>query len=156
MSSKQPEPTNEMSITPGGNKNVKNLPIDNDGREWSNELCSCCDDAGTCVLATCCPCIVYGQIKQRLDHLDHSGTPDPDRGGVFTGDCCIHAIVGYCGLGFVLQCFARSSVRSRYHIRGGTASDCGTAFCCGPCALVQAHREIELEEHSFGQGAPKA
>ncbi|KAF4581730.1 hypothetical protein EYR40_002746 [Pleurotus pulmonarius] len=45
----QPQATPGMMVAPGGggNRNAKNLPMDADGREWSNGLCDCCSDAGT-------------------------------------------------------------------------------------------------------------
>ncbi|KAF8885344.1 PLAC8-domain-containing protein [Infundibulicybe gibba] len=149
----QPEPTYDMLIAPGGgNRNAKNLPTDSNGREWSNGLCSCCDEAGTCALALCCSCVLYGRNKQRLNHLNQSGAPHPNGGGLFSSDCCIHAAAVSCGLGWITQCFTRSSVRSRYHIKGGVLSDCCTALFCAPCDLVQEAREIELEEQSLGAG----
>ena len=32
----------------GGNRNLKNLPVGPNGREWSNGLCRCCDQPSTC------------------------------------------------------------------------------------------------------------
>jgi len=47
------------------------------------------------------------------------------------------------------QIGSRGDVRDRYGIRGGGCGDCLGTWCCGPCALTQERREIELEEHSF-------
>jgi len=48
------------------------------------------------------------------------------------------------------QMMNRSTIRSRYNIRGDGCSDCLTSFCCTCCQLVQESREIELEEQSLG------
>ncbi|EAU82184.2 hypothetical protein CC1G_11374 [Coprinopsis cinerea okayama7 len=149
----QPQPQMVVQQGGGGNRNVKNLPLGPDGREWSNGLCSCCDEPGTCLLAWCCPCIVYSRVKHRYEHLATKGVPDPEHGGdVCTSDCLIHAAVTSCvGLGWLFQMMNREKIRSRYSIRGGGCGDCLTACCCTPCELVQESRELELEEQSFGQ-----
>jgi Cys-rich protein (TIGR01571 family) len=149
----QPQPTQAMSVggTGGGNRNVKNLPVQSDGREWSNGLCDCCDEPGTCLMAWCCSCVMYSQVKKRAEYLNHHGRPDPEVGGSFcTGSCWGHfALTACCGLGWVLQIGSRSTIRSRYNLRGGGCGDCMTAFCCTACELTQESREIELEENSF-------
>ncbi|TFK59454.1 PLAC8-domain-containing protein [Pluteus cervinus] len=135
----------------GGNRNVKNLPMNNGHREWSHGLCDCCDDAETCIVSWFCPCIVYAQNKRRLEYLERNGVPDPEHGGdACSGDCCLHlTITGCCGLGWLLQIPPRSSVRNRYHIEGSTCGDCCAILLCSPCALTQESREIGLEENSI-------
>ncbi|KAL0958499.1 hypothetical protein HGRIS_000642 [Hohenbuehelia grisea] len=154
MQYQQPQPMQGMTVAPGGgNRNVKNLPMDGDGREWSHGLCDCCSDAGTCILAWCCPCIVYAQNKQRYEYLTSRGIPDPERGGSgCTGDCWVHGLITGCfGLGWVMQIGTRGSIRSRYRIKGSGCGDCCAAWCCTPCELTQESRELELEEKSFGR-----
>ncbi|KDQ22151.1 hypothetical protein PLEOSDRAFT_1050150 [Pleurotus ostreatus PC15] len=142
-----------MMVAPGGggNRNAKNLPMDADGREWSNGLCDCCSDAGTCILAWCCPCIVYAQNKQRYEHLALKGIPDPERGGSgCNGDCFVHGCITACfGVGWVLQIGSRGNIRNRYSIKGGGCGDCLTSCFCTPCGLTQESRELELEEASI-------
>ncbi|KAJ8508710.1 hypothetical protein ONZ45_g9035 [Pleurotus djamor] len=148
----QPQPTVGMSVQPGGggNRNAKNLPMDAEGREWSHGLCDCCSDAGTCILAWCCPCIVYAQNKQRYQHLSTKGYPDPEHGGSgCNGDCFVHGCITACfGAGWVLQIGTRGNIRDRYRIKGGGCGDCLTACFCTPCELTQESRELELEEKS--------
>ena len=43
----------------GGNRNAKNLPLDKDGREWSNGLCGCFDDCGTCKFSI----LLFGPVE---------------------------------------------------------------------------------------------
>ena len=47
------------------------------------------------------------------------------------------------------QIRTRTDIRERYGIRGNATGDCLTFCCCGPCALTQERREVELEEGSF-------
>jgi len=47
----QPQPVASMSIPPGGNRNVRDLPYDEEGkREWSHDLFDCLGDVDTCAL----------------------------------------------------------------------------------------------------------
>ncbi|PPQ81571.1 hypothetical protein CVT25_013413 [Psilocybe cyanescens] len=149
----QPAATAGMVVAPGGggNRNAKNMPVDADGREWSHGLCSCFSECGTCVMATCFPCVVYGKNKHRYEHLNNKGTPHPDHGGsCCSGSCMSHGIFSICGLGFLFQMGNRGHVRNRYNIKGGGCNDCCTSFWCAPCQLTQESRELDLEEQSFG------
>jgi Cys-rich protein (TIGR01571 family) len=149
----QPTGTHGMVVAPGGggNRNAKNMPVDADGREWSHGLCGCMSACGTCLCATCFPCVIYGKNKHRYDHLNFQGVPHPEHGGsCCSGSCIGHGLLTICGFGFVLQMMNRGNVRNRYNIKGGGCGDCCTSFWCAPCQLVQESREIELEEQSFG------
>ena len=44
----QPGATPGMTVG-GGNRNAKNLPVEADGREWSNGLFDCGGDCATCM-----------------------------------------------------------------------------------------------------------
>ena len=48
------------------------------------------------------------------------------------------------------QMGTRSAIRRRYRIEGGSCGDCCASFCCEPCELTQASRELEREEKSMG------
>jgi hypothetical protein len=121
----QPMAQPGMSIRGGGgNRNVKNLPMGPNGREWSHGLFSCCDKPSTCqccslcsppltvshcskflypptgLFAWLCPCIAYGQNKHRFDYLITYGTPDPTKGGdMVSGDCML-----MCGVSCISSC----------------------------------------------------
>ncbi|KAK2464731.1 hypothetical protein APHAL10511_003307 [Amanita phalloides] len=148
----QPMPVVGMSVVGSGNRNVKNLPRDATGRrEWSFGLCSCFDDCGTCVLGMCCPCMLYAQLKNRVDYLNAYGTPDPSRGGSGVDLNCLvwvglHAVTG-CGC--VLQAINRGNIRNRYMIEGDGFTDFCVAGWCPACELTQEHRELDQEEQSM-------
>ncbi|KAJ8095556.1 hypothetical protein PM082_023085 [Marasmius tenuissimus] len=150
MTVTQPGYTPQMTI---GNRNAKNVPVGPDGkRDWSVGLCGCGDEdggCGTCFLAFCCPCIVYGKNKKRFASLQSNQRPDPDVGSC-NGDCWLHCCLTCFGWGWVLQAASRPDIRGRYNIRGGCCGDCCTAFCCTPCELAQEHIELSLEERSMG------
>ncbi|KAK8709746.1 hypothetical protein V6N13_060754 [Hibiscus sabdariffa] len=35
--------------------------------QWSASLCGCGDDAGTCCITCCLPCITFGKIAEMVD-----------------------------------------------------------------------------------------
>lgn len=87
-------------------KDPSELQMDANGqRGWSENIFDCFNDLGTFCMAYWCPCIVYGQVKQRINYLEHTGRPDPDRGGNGIGnDCLYHGALNMCcGLGSLLQ-----------------------------------------------------
>ncbi|KAI0064860.1 PLAC8-domain-containing protein [Artomyces pyxidatus] len=147
----QPQSMAPMQMTAGGDKNALNKPVSQDGtRDWSFGLFSCFEDCGTCCMSWWCPCIVYGKNRQRLSHLQAQGVPHPDGGETINSDCLVSCLVGSVGCGWVLNMGARSDIRQRYHIEGSGVGDCCSSYWCLPCDLVQEHREIQLEERSFG------
>ncbi|KAF8877645.1 hypothetical protein CPB84DRAFT_1828762 [Gymnopilus junonius] len=133
----QPSATHGMVVAPGGggNRNAKNMPVDADGREWSNGMCSCMSECGTCMMATFVPCIVYGQNKHRYEHLNSQGTPHPP----------VDPYAPARASPMDWLPFAVSISSSRWSTAvtsaGGTTSK----------ALTQESRELELEEESFSQ-----
>ncbi|KAF5324172.1 hypothetical protein D9619_011320 [Psilocybe cf. subviscida] len=148
----QPTPTAAMVVAPGGggNRNAKNLPVDQDGREYSHGLCAFTGRCETCIVATICPCWIHAKNKKRYMHLTEQGTPDPQHGGkFFSGACCFTGVFAMCGLDFICRMGTRGDIRKRYNIKGGAVSDCCVSMCCGPCQLTQDLRELELEENSF-------
>jgi len=149
----QPVVLQPMSIAPmqvRGNRNAANRPIGSDGkRGWSNSLCGCFSSCGICCNSLCCPCTVYSKNKQRLRNLMNHDAPLPGGGDACNCDCCCFFGLCLVGLPCILQMGTRRDVRDRYGIRGGACRDCCSSWLCGPCALTQERREIELEEYSF-------
>lgn len=85
---------------------LSDKPLDANGeREWTHGICNCFGGCGTCCLAFFLPCLVYGQVKQRIDHLQKTGRPDPEYGGCGCGwPCCAYfSLSAACGLGWILQ-----------------------------------------------------
>jgi hypothetical protein len=40
----------------------------------------------------------------------------------------------------------RSGIRKKYNIQGSLVEDIVWSWCCSPCALVQAEKEVEIAE----------
>ncbi|KIJ93212.1 hypothetical protein K443DRAFT_684660 [Laccaria amethystina LaAM-08-1] len=162
----QPPPQKEMVVEKGGNRNAKNIAVDDDGlREWSFGLFSCCGQPRLCAsrleimvvsltllgcAASFCPCVIQAQNERRLDYIARHGTPDPQRRAFCVGETLTYGIIDLItNLGWALQVATRAGVRQRYQIYGTHASDCYTPYCCQTCDLVQVSRELELEENSL-------
>ncbi|KAJ3036494.1 hypothetical protein HDU99_010491 [Rhizoclosmatium hyalinum] len=96
-------------------------------RDWTNGLFNIFVDLNTCMLAWCCPCVLYGQTVQNLD---------PDYGCIKAGChyacCCPCIVIGN-----------RRHIRTRYHIKGNGFEDCFAHCCCHCCALIQEGNEVQ-------------
>ncbi|GAA5944236.1 hypothetical protein JCM3775_007123 [Rhodotorula graminis] len=117
-------------------------------RPWSTGLCECGNDVPGFCLSCWCPCMAYGQYKERYDHLAQTGRPKPKEQVESCGTPGVLYLVVHCltGFGFVLDFMARGDIRNRYGIKGGALGDCCTACCCMPCTQRQHHRELAIEE----------
>ncbi|KAI9508238.1 PLAC8 family-domain-containing protein [Russula earlei] len=137
-------------MTAGGNRNALNRETGADGlRDWSYDLLDCSSTCSLCCWATFCPCVVYGQNKQRLRHLQYEGVALSNGGSRVSSDCrafCCSALPCFY---WVFQMGGRTNVRNRYDIRGNSFEDFLSSVLCVPCALTQESREIELEEKSL-------
>ncbi|KAH9992307.1 PLAC8 family-domain-containing protein [Russula vinacea] len=145
----QPKGVVMMNLKEGGNKNALNRAIGEDGmRDWSFGIFDCLPRCRLCLLATFCPCVVYGQNRQRLRHLKDRGVPLPGGGDRVNQDCRAHCCMLPCFY-WVFEMGVRSDIRRRYNIRGEELKDCCHSLYCHGCALTQERRELELEEASF-------
>ncbi|RUS19008.1 PLAC8 family-domain-containing protein, partial [Endogone sp. FLAS-F59071] len=113
-----------------------NVPVG----KWRHGLCDCFGDCGLCIQTCCCPCITYGQNK---DKMLGDGSCFA-HGAVFCLLVALTGSIGSCILGFM----NRGEVRARYGIQGDGCSDCMTHCCCSCCALIQEGREIN--DHRAG------
>ncbi|GAA6017377.1 hypothetical protein JCM10207_005614 [Rhodosporidiobolus poonsookiae] len=119
-------------------------------REWSTGLCACGDDVGGFCLSCWCPCISFGQYKQRLDALKNEGRALPKEQVETCGQPGLLFLAINCiaGAGWILDFMARDEIRKRYRIGGGACGDCLKTCCCLPCAQRQHHRELRREEEA--------
>ncbi|KZV89652.1 PLAC8-domain-containing protein [Exidia glandulosa HHB12029] len=133
------------------NRNPKGLSHNSDGkRDWSEGLCGCFGDCGTCCVATFLPCMTYSKNKSRREYLNSHGRPHPEGGDGCGGGCFLYGcLTVFTGLGWLLSVPERNATRERYSIKGSGCGSCLTVMCCLPCALTQESREIELEEQSL-------
>ena len=54
-------------------------------------------------LACCCPCIVYGRNKNRVEYMNANGQPDPDHGGgCCSSNCALDCLLIHFGFNWLL------------------------------------------------------
>jgi Cys-rich protein (TIGR01571 family) len=119
-----PEKQSPQSVTHPG------LPTFKQG-EFTNTLCSCCNDPGTCCLGCWCPCILYGHTHARLQNPALTREQLP----CCSGACCgFAAVMMFCP---PFQCIfgwmQRGDIRNRYGIEGGECGACLTHTFCDCC-----------------------
>ncbi|KAK7498745.1 hypothetical protein BaRGS_00010122 [Batillaria attramentaria] len=95
-------------------------------RDWSSGMCSCCDDMGSCLLGTFCPCILASQVAGDMDES-------------ICVPCCVP------GWLIVL----RTKLRADNNITGTVMDDCCKVCCCGNCVLCQMARELKFIRMSY-------
>uniref|UniRef100_A0A6T8K5U9 Uncharacterized protein n=1 Tax=Hemiselmis andersenii TaxID=464988 RepID=A0A6T8K5U9_HEMAN len=134
-----------------GNMTVVQKPMSYTN-QWSSSLCNCCNlGCGFCLLASCCPCIVFGQEADLLVNEEIPFLSDLRPYGCWlycAADHLAQCIGSPIPLGWVFGMQARSAVRDRYGIKEEPCCDCCVACCCAPCALVQ--EMSELRKHNAG------
>ncbi|RUP43959.1 PLAC8 family-domain-containing protein [Jimgerdemannia flammicorona] len=112
---------------------------------WKHGLFDCFGDCGLCCQTWCCPCVTYGQTKEKL---------------LGDGSCfsqgAIYCLVGsFTGLSFILGFMNRGEMRARFGIAGDSCGDVLTHCCCGCCALIQENREVNArmnQNHEVNAG----
>ncbi|GAA6033578.1 hypothetical protein JCM8097_001465 [Rhodosporidiobolus ruineniae] len=119
-----------------------------EGREWSTGLCACKDDCGGFCLSCWCPCVTFGEYKQRLESLQNSGRALHRHETESFGSQSVMWLAVNCivGAGWVFDMMARDDLRKRYNIHENACSGCLKTCCCLPCAQRQHHRELLREE----------
>ncbi|KAI8901701.1 PLAC8 family-domain-containing protein [Globomyces pollinis-pini] len=99
--------------------------------EFHKGLFDCFSNCGTCLLAWCCPCVVYGQNMQAAQQKE----------GCFA-DAAVYFCVAALGCNSCLGAYGRDIVRESRGIEGQFITDCLVHACCVPCALTQERAEL--------------
>ena len=103
---------------------------------WSYGLFDCCDDQGSCLKASCCPCCAAGEIWQKGDL---SG--DNDDSAWWFG-CCLFAIgVHHCGY-CAYSCVFTEPLRRKRGIQGSCFEDYCQWIWCPCCVHTRNLREV--------------
>ena len=98
-------------------------------RQWSSNVCDCCIDCSTCCRVFTCPCCVFQDIANHVNHTNNYCYPS----------CCC----------CVLPCswFAhapyRKKLRVKYNLPAKPCNDLCTVFWCPCCSLAQEWHEIK-------------
>ncbi|GLE07204.1 hypothetical protein PINS_up017201 [Pythium insidiosum] len=116
--------------------------------KWSSDVCDCCSHTSTCCMGFCCPCVLYGQVSQRIGS---NGMCDDMSCGA---SCCVYtvcAVVGFAGCG---TCFLRQKVRKVLGIEGGAVGDFCCSCFCTTCVLCQMANHLKIQEKGIDFGSP--
>ncbi|RPA98094.1 PLAC8-domain-containing protein [Choiromyces venosus 120613-1] len=118
-------------------------PNQQHGREdYHHGLCDCFSDFSTCCAGYWCPCILYSRTNHRLKTSPNSNLNDFHS---CNGHCITFCVLGPISSG-IFTTLQRTRIREKYRLEGSLASDCGKAYCCVMCTLVQDEREVRDRE----------
>jgi len=142
--------------------------------QWSSRYCDCCGEpggCGRCCYVCWCGCCAHADIA-----ASYVPPGDEEHGkfycaGNWRGACLyfslpalVNAAGAMVGLGTVgsllcgcLCCDRRGWVRAKYGVAGGKFNDCMMVWCCGPCAMCQELREIDIRRTAaaLARAAPR-
>ena len=97
---------------------------------WASGLCECCAAGpGTCLMATCCPCILFGQNNSAL------AAKRPGTGGDCVTQCCIWIFASAVGVPCFIHSPFRKQVRDANEVQ--SSNDCIITCCFPCCAMIQ-------------------
>ncbi|XP_046855587.1 cornifelin homolog [Xenia sp. Carnegie-2017] len=86
-------------------------------RDWSTDLCDCCDDCSGCLLGCFCPVIHRIIVSGKA------------------GECCCVALMCPVAL--------RTKIRTKHNIKGSIWEDNCVLSNWGACAMCQMERELD-------------
>nr|XP_058970593.1 cornifelin homolog [Pocillopora verrucosa] len=88
-------------------------------RDWSSDLCGCCEDCYSLCMGLFCPCILLCDVSQRMGE------------GCCFATCCPGALLGL-----------RIKLRAQQNIQGSLCNDYCVVQCLPTCVLCQLSREL--------------
>ena len=127
---------NHVSISDPRPTPIPEDPAPEPREEWKTGLFSVTAEPGgsqLCLMATLCPCIVFGQTVGRLDPAD------VPLGGNKWGATLVYSLCPS-----VAAVSTRAGIRRKYNLRGSLLEDCLTSLGCGCCALIQVQRPLHI------------
>jgi Cys-rich protein (TIGR01571 family) len=98
-------------------------------RHWDSNICDCCIDCSTCCRAFTCPCCVFQDIANHVNHTNNYCYPA----------CC--CFVFPCS--WFLRSPYRKKLRVKYNLPAKPCNDLCTVFWCPCCSLAQEWHEIK-------------
>lgn len=127
---------------------------------WRNELSSCCsayercDCSSDCCLACDACMVVYRPTASNVSLLGQIAR------AVGIEDICTLFCLGVCqlfpGAGAIARSCVRTEVRQVKGIDGDECTDCLTHLFCGPCAVYQEAKELNLGDGMVSQQPTRA
>ncbi|CCX07369.1 PLAC8 family-domain-containing protein [Pyronema domesticum] len=108
--------------------------------KWENSLFSCFSNMNTCMMATFCPCILFGRTRYRLRHPSLDGH-----------NCCNFACFTQCicistPISCIQRMMQRKEIREKHNLEGGCCGDCMKSCFCSCCELAQEENEVLMKQ----------
>jgi Cys-rich protein (TIGR01571 family) len=102
-------------------------------------LCGCFDDCRICCYGCWCTVCLHGENAQQIDGSDYDAA------------CLTYC----CSVKNILACLPiidnRKALRNKYRLAEEPCNDCLVGFCCTPCAVCQAARELKIRKNIPGE-----
>ncbi len=102
-------------------------------------ICDCFDDCGICCYGCWCTSCLYGENAVQIDGSDYDDA------------CWAFITSGRNPLAFVELMDNRRTLREKYSLPEEPCNDCTVIFCCLPCAVCQAARELKFWNNMPGE-----
>ncbi|KAL2162301.1 hypothetical protein VTH06DRAFT_7214 [Thermothelomyces fergusii] len=117
---------------------------------WYHSFFACFSPIDTCLLAYCCPCVVFGRTHHRIRKNANLEGYEP-----INTSCLLFCATGCFGLHWIPMAMQRADLRTKHNLQGSCLLDIAGACCCHCCQLVQddkeaAHREPLLLQQQQG------
>jgi Cys-rich protein (TIGR01571 family) len=98
--------------------------------DFETGILDACEDTGVCLKGFFCPCVLVGEIHERM-------------GQDFASFCCLNFFGNHMGLG----CARRGILREAYKLPESPCGDCLSVMCCGPCAIIQEYHQVSKKSY---------
>jgi Cys-rich protein (TIGR01571 family) len=139
----QPHAYDVPQSHPIQNATVPGIPYAASGA-WKDSICNCCSQVNpSLILSYCCPCIILGQIAQKIQYTSYYYVV----WGyitviilVFIFSIAFNSIFFWLFPGFIISQIAfilRNRLREVLNISGSCCGDCIVSFCCTTLTIAQ-------------------
>ncbi len=102
-------------------------------------LYNCFDDWRICCYGCWCTACLYGENAVQIDGSDYDEA------------CCIYCCSGQTPCAVIPLIDNRRTLRLKYGLAEEPCDDCLVIFCCAPCAVCQAARELKIRNNIPGE-----
>ncbi|KAL2147533.1 hypothetical protein VTI28DRAFT_8788 [Corynascus sepedonium] len=129
---------NDVLARPGEYVNSKSAP---NAQPWYSSFFACFNPIDTCLMAYCCPCVVFGRTHHRTRKNANLEGYEP-----INTSCLLFCASSCVGLHWIPMAMQRADLRTKHNLEGSCLLDIATACCCHCCQLVQADKEAAYRE----------
>ncbi|KAL2172680.1 hypothetical protein VTG60DRAFT_4126 [Thermothelomyces hinnuleus] len=129
---------NDVLARPGEYLNSQSPP---NAQPWYHSFFGCFNPIDTCLLAYCCPCVVFGRTHHRTRKNANLEGYEP-----INTSCLLFCATGCFGLHWIPMAMQRADLRTKHNLQGSCLLDIAGACCCHCCQLIQDDKEAAHRE----------